>query len=365
MIQLPYPAHRVSSERAYWLCQLGGWGLFGVVQAYAAVTALDAPWKRVAVEVLLLHTMGLGLTHGLRGYVQRHGWRTLRIPALAWRFALAALVLSIPIGIAANFMLLGNAHDLWSDSSDPAAGPRPTSLLRVSLQVANWAAIFIIWLVIYFVAVRLRERRIADLRQSEMARALQAAELRLLKSQLNPHFLFNALNTIRSLIAYDPSRARDAVTHLAGMLRYTLSSSQDELVSLTQELEIVNDYLALESMRFEERLQVEIDVAETARGVRIPVMLLQTVVENAIKHGISELPSGGALRIRAALDGDVLALEVSNPKPHSASNSTQEGVGLKNAAERLRLLFGQRGSLELDLADATLAVVRIRIPRTA
>ena len=191
---------------------------------------------------------------------------------------------------------------------------------------------------------------------------LQAAELRLLKSQLNPHFLFNALNTIRSLIAYDPSRARDAVTHLAGMLRYTLSSSQDELVSLAQELEIVNDYLALESMRFEERLQIEMDIAQNARGVRIPVMLLQTVVENAIKHGIAELPAGGVLRISAALDGDLLAMEVSNPRPHSGHNSTQEGVGLKNAAERLRLLFGPRGSLELDLADANLAVVHIRIP---
>lgn len=336
--------------------------MFGVLQAYAAIEALDAPWKRVVVEILLLHLSGLGLSHGLRGYIRHHRWRTLRIPALAWRIVLAGLVLSIPLGIAANFMLVGDTHDVWSDPTEIVHGPRPTSLLRVTLQIANWAAIFIIWLIIYFIAVRLRERRIADLRQSELARALQAAELRLLKSQLNPHFLFNALNTIRSLIAYDPSRARDAVTHLAGMLRYTLSSSQDELVTLAQELEIVNDYLALESMRFEERLQIEMDIAETARGVRIPVMLLQTVVENAIKHGIAELPAGGLLRVSAALEGDLLAMEVSNPKPHSVPHSTQAGVGLKNAAERLRLLFGAQGSLELDLADANFAVVHIRIP---
>jgi Histidine kinase len=352
------------SQRAYWLCQIGGWGLFGLLQAYAAIEALDAPWKRVVVEILLLHTAALGLTHGLRLYVRRHDWRKHRLASLTWRVLLAGLVLSIPLGIAANFMLVGDTHDLWTDPS--AVGePRPTSLLRVTLQIANWAAIFIIWLIIYFIAVRLRERRMADLRQSELARALQAAELRLLKSQLNPHFLFNALNTIRSLIAYDPTRARDAVTHLAGMLRYTLNSNQDELVSLAQELDIVNDYLALESMRFEERLRIDIDVAQAARGVRIPVMLLQTVVENAIKHGIAELPDGGVLRIRAALVGDVLNIEVSNPRPERLPDSTQPGVGLKNAAERLRLLFGQRGSLTLDLADANLAVVHIHIPAIA
>jgi two-component system sensor histidine kinase AlgZ len=353
------------SQRAYWLCQIGGWGLFGVLQAYAAIEALDAPWKRVVVEILLLHTAGLGLTHALRHYVRLHHWRTHRLAALTWRVLLAGLVLSIPLGIAANFMLIGNAHDLWSDSSYGVDGPLPTSLLRVTLQIVNWAAIFIIWLIIYFIAVRLRERRMADLRQSELARALQAAELRLLKSQLNPHFLFNALNTIRSLIAYDPTRARDAVTHLAGMLRYTLNSNQDELVSLAQELDIVNDYLALESMRFEERLRIDLDVAPTARGVRIPVMLLQTVVENAIKHGIAELPDGGVLRIRAALVGDVLNIEVSNPRPERLPDATQPGVGLKNAAERLRLLFGQRGSLTLDLGDANLAVVHIHIPALA
>ncbi len=117
-----------------------------------------------------------------------------------------------------------------------------------------------IWLVLYFGALALRQYRSAELRQSELARALQLAELRLLKSQLNPHFLFNALNTVRSLIADDPPRAQDAVTRLANTLRYTLTSAQDELVTLEQELEIVQDYLALESLRFEDRLRIDCDV---------------------------------------------------------------------------------------------------------
>src|SRR6185436_17584678 len=116
--------------------------------------------------------------------------------------------------------------------------------------------------------------------------------LRLLKSQLNPHFLFNALNGLRSLIADEPARARDAVTQLARTLRYTLSSGEEDLVSLERELEMVDDYLALESMRLAERLRVEREISPAARSACIPSMLLQTLVENAIKHGIAPLQEG-------------------------------------------------------------------------
>ena len=145
---------------------------------------------------------------------------------------------------------------------------------------------------------------------------LQAAELRLLKSQLNPHFLFNALNGLRSLIADEPARARDAVTQLARTLRYTLASGDEDLVSLERELEMVEDYLALESLRLAERLRVERDIAPDARTARMPAMLLQTLVENAIKHGIAALKQGGTLRIEAQSRGEASCVSPStNPRP--------------------------------------------------
>jgi len=367
MIEPPPAIGPSQSQRAYWLCQLGGWVSYGLVQVYAAILTLEVSWERIVVEVLVLHAAGLGLTHLLRDYVRRNRWSTLPLPRLVWRIVLAGLALAIPLGLVTNFMAVGDMHDSTVDLANYTATgwARPMTLLRVSLQVVNWATVFTGWLIIYFFAVRSREQRFAALRQSELARALQLAELRLLKSQLNPHFLFNALNTVRSLIAYDPSRAQDAVTRLASTLRYTLNSSQDELVTLAQELEIVNDYLELESMRFDERLSVELDIPPSVRGARIPVMLLQTVVENAIKHGIAELSSGGLLQIRAALQHDAVVINVSNPKPPTQSGSAQEGVGLKNSAERLRLLFGSRGSLELDLTDANVATTRIRVPHNS
>jgi len=229
----------------------------------------------------------------------------------------------------------------------PQSVAQPILLL---VQVLNWAVILLAWQVIYFSVLSVRHYRSMELKRSELARALQLAELRLLKSQLNPHFLFNALNTVRSLIPEDPARAQGAVTRLANTLRYTLSSSHEEFVTLAQELEIVEEYLELEMLRLEERLKVERDIAPGIGGVQIPVMVLQTVVENAIKHGIAELPSGGVLKISAAPEGDRLVLEVRNPRPRTNAREHPEGIGLRNAAERLRLLFGPQASLDLDWA---------------
>jgi LytS/YehU family sensor histidine kinase len=131
---------------------------------------------------------------------------------------------------------------------------------------------------------------------------------------------------------------------------------------LSQELDIVSDYLELESMRFEDRLRIELHVPDDAAGVHIPVMLLQTLVENAIKHGIAQLPSGGLVRVCATVQSKMLVLEVENPRPPAPVRTSQEGVGLQNARDRLRLLFGAQASLELDLSQPSVTTARLRIP---
>ncbi len=168
---------------------------------------------------------------------------------------------------------------------------------------------------------------------------------------------------MRALIADDPTGAQNAVTQLARTLRYTLTAGQEEVVSLERELDIVDDYLQLESLRLGERLRIERTIAHNARDAHIPVMMLQTVVENAIKHGIAELPQGGALRIGAEVREHALFIEVENPRPALPSHSPSNGVGLRNASERLRLLFGTAAALDLDLSHPDRALARIRIPQ--
>jgi LytS/YehU family sensor histidine kinase len=218
------------------------------------------------------------------------------------------------------------------------------------------------WVALYLAFAMQRHRYRAEVRQAQLGEALQAAELRLLQSQLNPHFLFNALNGLRALIAEDPARAREAVTHLAKTLRYTLASSDENLVSLERELEMVDDYLALESLRLAERLRVERDIEPAARQARIPAMLLQTLVENALKHGIAALKEGGTLTIDARITGGELVIQVLNPRPAESAAPGAAGVGLRNATQRLRLLFGTHASLRLDLSDPSRVTAEVRLP---
>ena len=358
------PAQRTKSQQLYWILQVAGWGIYTLLRIIAAATVVQLPWGKSAVELVLFSAVGLVISHWLRDYMRRHKWADLSVPKLAARIVVAAFIVATPLGIATEMTDVSVLQDAGPELRQyaPALNVSLSVTVKVLFQIANWAALYIIWLAIYFAAVGLREYRTVRFKQSEMARALQLAELRLLKSQLNPHFLFNALNTVRSLIADNPARAQSAVTRLASTLRHTLNSRQDELVTLAQELDIVSDYLELESMRFEDRLRIETHVADDAAGVHIPVMLLQTLVENAIKHGIAELPSGGLLRISAVVKDEMLALEVENPRPPVPLRTTHEGVGLRNARDRLRLLFGGRAGLELDLSQAGVATARLRIP---
>jgi Histidine kinase len=359
------PNTHQKSQLVYWIFQLTGWGVITLGRFIGGITILDLAWPRLLLELLLVNTLGLVLSHGLRDFVRRHRWRALPIRKRAWRILVASFVCGAPLGIVTQFTYLSELVDpgLLLKEYAPALQFQLALPFAIALEIANWTAVFSAWLVLYFIAIAIREHRSAQFKQSELARALQLAELRLLKSQLNPHFLFNALNTVRSLIADNPERAQNAVTRLAKTLRYTLTSPQDELVTLSQELDIVADYLELESMRFEDRLRVDIRVPDDAAGVQIPVMLLQTLVENAIKHGIAELPAGGLLRISAALQNEMLVLEVENPRPAVPTRtSAQEGVGLHNARDRLRLLFGERAGLELDLSKPGVATARLRIP---
>jgi len=340
-----------------------------VAEAGLATKILHLPLGRTLLELAVYSALGVALTHMLRGLVRRRAWARLPLRALAPRILGIALLLSLPVAVVTNYMSIAA---LWvPDQLDIVNLHIPPAMIhqaRGLILVLDVQALFTVWAVLYLAITSLRDQRSAALRQSELTRALHVAELRLLKSQLNPHFLFNSLNSVRALIADDPAGAQKAITHLARTLRYTLTAGREELVTLARELEIVEDYLALESLRFGERLRIERDLAPEAMGVRVPVMLLQTVVENAIKHGIAELPAGGDLRIVAALRGGTLHIDVENTRPEKTERifrSGGEGVGLDNAAERLRLLFGAKANLDLDLSRVEVAVARIRIPETA
>jgi hypothetical protein len=347
-----------NTQRAYWLCQLVGWGLYGAASCFSPALLGELSWLRATAGTALVTALGVGLSHGLHLFIRRRDWRGMRLIERLPRILAASLLLGL---LAAPLpTLLG----LAASQSQPIPlewGP----LAPFFIEALDLAVVFLLWNGCYFGILAVREHKSRALREAELGRALQASELRLLKSQLNPHFLFNALNAVRALIANEPARAQSAVTQLARTLRYTLGSGQGELVTLDQELATVEDYLALEALRLGERLRVDMDVAPQARKVRIPVMLMQTLVENAIKHGIAELPEGGVLLIRARTADGALLLEVENPCPGLLRQRSSESIGLLNAQRRLQLLFGAQATLSLDLSEPARALARVSLPLTA
>jgi sensor histidine kinase YesM len=345
----------------YWALQFAGWSLYFWAQASGEVIFADVPWSKAATLWGGFCVGGLTLTHLLRWIIKRAQWLSLTPRALLIRMLIAIALLASMLYVITIVLSLAE-YDI---SVAPILGALYRRLPpdgQLFNQFVNSLIVTLIWVGLYLGFAVQRHRYDAQVRQAELARLLDAAELRLLKAQLNPHFLFNALNGVRALIVDEPARAQDAVTQLARTMRYTLASNDDELVSLARELEMLNDYLALEGLRLADRLNVVRDIAPETTQARIPVMLIQALIENAIKHGISEVKEGGTLRIEARVVNAELTIRIINPRPVNAPLPPAHGTGLKNSSERLRLLFGSRASLRLDLSRPGEATAEVRLP---
>ncbi|HYB94752.1 MAG TPA: sensor histidine kinase [Vicinamibacterales bacterium] len=215
--------------------------------------------------------------------------------------------------------------------------------------------------------IRLQRKRIE---QEQLAQDLRLqsskSELKALRAQINPHFLFNALNAIASLIHTDPARADEAVEQLAEVFRYTLRRSDSEWAPLDQELTFARAYLDVEQARFGQRLTYTVDADAGSPPPMIPSMLLQTLLENAVKHGVSQERGPGRIHVRVSNAADQITIEVRNtgPKPESSTRSREgEGFGLHSVRERLKGHFGDRASFTLTRDDTDdMTVARITMP---
>ena len=237
--------------------------------------------------------------------------------------------------------------------------------MLTAVEICYVSIMFCGWFCLYYFYHLFDRLNRSEIERFQLMTSVKEAELRALKSQVNPHFIFNSLNSLRALIDEDPARARKAVTQLANLLRYSLQSGQLETVPFEDELDVVNDYLALEQVRHEERLRLRLDIAPEALRLPIPPMLLQTLVENAVKYGISPRPEGGEIAIVARNEGGALRIQVSNPgEIMMVGRASSTGVGLHNAAERLRLIFGERATLRLrsDRPERVVAEAVIPLP---
>jgi len=342
------------TDAQYWACQTGGWGAYSAIGLWTAV--MEHGWRpSIVIGYILFFAYSIALTHRLRSVIQRRHWISLPLPRVLVRLAAA----SIAIGAVQTILVVGvytaieGRLGVWSE---------PSSIVYLFLGVSFVAAI---WAILYLAITTMRHTNEVRRHEMQMKEALTNAELRALEAQLDPHFLFNCLNSIRGMISEDPAQAQDMVTRLANILRYNLRKDRSHTVPLAGEMEVVSDYLALESIRFEDRLRVHLELDDAARQRTIPPMMLQTLVENAIKHGLDENPSGADLFIRARFDGNALRVEVENTGSLTEPRRDSTQIGLANARERLRILYGEHASLQLTSRGADRVAVTILIPSPA
>ncbi len=332
-------SHHYHTNSYYWYCQSIGWGLYLLVSI-----GLSSLYGRLGLHAILFNISislaGLMLTHIYRSFIKRKGWLSLNIRQIVLHIVPACLIIGL-----AWFVINASVWQLLA-----FANPHPIKLnFALSLSIIfNVSIVTFIWLLLYFGWHFFKNYKQAEIDRWRMASMAQEAQLMALKSQINPHFMFNALNNIRALILEDPNKARDMLTALSELMRYSLRYSNARQVSLKDELDIVNSYLQLASIQFEDRLRFDNQIHANMMDVQVPPMLVQTLVENGIKHGIAQLPQGGEILLKGAINEGLVTLEVENTGSLALKNTQESlGTGLKNARERLKMLHGIKANITL------------------
>lgn len=340
----------------YWKCQLIGWCVASLYWGYIGFTGAHFNWFIGLLQFISDVVVYIGITHLYRLFALSHGWQHLQLGPLLKRLVPAVLVMGI-------FYTVVTILKIWTLRQLFHFGGAETFsvFLENKLQSIFIAGIRLmsIWLLAYHL-YQYAQREIRVVREnSRLELANRDASLAHLSAQLQPHFLFNAMNTIKSLVAEDPSLARHAIDLLSSLLRSGLED-KGTLVPLSREMELVKDYLDLEKLRFEERLDIRIDVDPLAMHIEIPRFAIQTLIENALKHGISTLKDGGTVAVKIQRSNN-LVIAVSSPGTLLTDYDTK-GVGLKNLRERLRLTYSEKASLKITDAEMGLVTVILIIP---
>lgn len=353
---------------------LMGWALLGLTFASLSYAIAVSDGKTFEAQIIYPKYLGLSLLWGclapLVFKLTRRFPVDLRLARqrnLLWH--IPSLLLFSAIHHAAYVALV------WWLLVAPQGGhlyPSAYAFYRDSFLYALYANILIYSLIVIGSQAFLYYEgyRAAEANEARLKAQLAEARLRVLKMQLHPHFLFNTLHSINSLVLEDQAGASRMIVRLGDFLRLTLEHSEHQFVTLGEEIEFLRCYLEIEQVRFEDRLSVEFDIEPETLSARVPHLILQPVVENAIQHAVAPLAVPGHIRVRAKRSGETLRLEVRDSGPGikpeaAASHGVSKGVGLSNVRARLGQLYGDRYRLELTNTEDSGLAVALELPLEA
>jgi two-component system LytT family sensor kinase len=338
----------MSKRRIYWTLQILGWTLIMMFEfiPYTMEFGFEFGVFYTALANILL---GICLTHFYRLVIRKWNWSSLPLPRLAFRVIGSVLLL----GLIMTMVNLPLDRQVLEEN-----------LLNQPLlfwgYYSNWCKNLLAWILSYTVYHYVEQTRLAGYERIMLKMSMREAESKVLRSQLNPHFTFNALNSIRALVFEDPSKAQLSITQLSNILRNSLLADRRKTVDLQEELRTVEDYLELEKVRYEDRLRYTIVTNAQAIYWQVPPMMLQTLVENGIKHGVSKEIKGGFVEVKSDIVNDLLVITITNSG--NLGNTDSGGVGLKNTAERLSILYGKGAAFRIFQEKEDVVCSEVKIP---
>lgn len=332
--------------RLYYLLQFLGWGIYTGSVGFSIAKKIDVSIKLMLflAAIFLFNIMTSNL---YRALAIRTKWFNGNVFLLIIKVLVSSSLLGVLFSVAINFfnIVINQVND---------------SLIDLNTFITG-SFLYFIWNLIYLAYQYFDQFKIEELKNVKLQMLKNEVELQNLRSQMNPHFMFNAMNSIRALVDEDPKQAKIAITKLSNILRNALIHSKDRLITLKQEIDFVSDYLALEKIRYEERLTVLIDIPKECYQTKIPPLLIQTLVENGIKHGISTLVEGGIIEIIAKNYDNKTEISVINSGILDKKNS-ETGVGVENTVKRLDLEFGDEATFHIKSLDEKKVEAVLKVP---
>ncbi len=350
----------MSRNARYWFFQLGGWGMFTLINVFFAYSfdklgTIDDR-RMFFGRLMIFVAIGVVLSHLMRYVIIGSNVLQKKLEKQLLQFFVITMIFAV-IASSLNTLLLTQL-DLLNKTEKEFRGNPALLVLSGSFYFSLY---FFIWNLIYFLyhfVTKSRKQQLGTLKLESLVKEL---ELKTIKAHINPHFIFNSLNSIRALIDENPTRARNAITELSNILRSSMQTEKIEAVPFEKELNIVKDYLALENMRFEDRLKVEYEIDEDTLDQPVPPMMLQTLVENAIKHGISKQINGGKVKIISDFKNEYHELAVQNTGKLNGSTNG-EGFGLSSTLNRLGLLYGDKAKFNIIQITSELVEAKLQLP---
>lgn len=346
----------------YWLAQFIGWGAYYVFSAVLLISIdIYKPNSHLYYWLIMSILFSVLVSHGLRFLILRRDILGKKLWQIIFISIVAALICASLLETFQNYgisYLIGEDFMVGGENQESP----PFSISQFLFAVSRSLILFLLWMGFYYVFVIIEKSRKQEIASLQWEASKSEIELKNLRAQINPHFLFNSLNSIRALVGLNPDQAKQAITHLSILLRESINLGKLEVISLQQELDLVKSYLDLEQIRFEERLEVQMDIASYSIRCKIPPLMVQTIVENAIKHGISKIVEGGVISVKSTYKEEELVLDIANTGVLDLTEASQ-GIGIENSRKRLEILFGEKAQLDI-FQDHDLVRVLVKIKYT-